>query len=90
MARARSAARPAAGSDGVYALTFTADNGVSPAATQAFTLTVSGAPTFTSAATATFTVGSPGTFTVTTVANPTAALIRRRRAAGGRDVRRQR
>ncbi len=31
---------PAAGTEGPYALTFTATNGVGPAATQAFTLTV--------------------------------------------------
>ncbi|NLT43584.1 MAG: hypothetical protein GXX93_12990, partial [Anaerolineae bacterium] len=34
------AGTPAAGSDGTYALTITAANGVSPNATQAFTLTV--------------------------------------------------
>jgi hypothetical protein len=65
---------PAAGTNGPYALTFTADNGVGAPVVQAFTLTVSGAPAFTSAATATFTVGAAGSFTVTTVATPTAAL----------------
>ena len=40
---------PAAGTGGVYALTFTAANGVLPNATQAFTLTVNEAPAITSA-----------------------------------------
>ena len=35
---------PAAGTEGTYALTFTATNGVGPAATQAFTLTCHHAP----------------------------------------------
>jgi VCBS repeat-containing protein len=65
---------PDASVAGTYAITFTADNGVSPAATQSFTLTISGAPTITSAAAATFTVGSAGSFTVTTVATPTATI----------------
>lgn len=63
-----------AGTGGTYALTFTADNGVSPAATQSFTLTISGAPTVTSASSATFSVGSAGTFTVTAAGTPTPAL----------------
>ena len=42
---------PAAGSDGVYSLSITASNGVSPDATQTFTLTVQSAPAITSAAT---------------------------------------
>jgi hypothetical protein len=62
---------PEAGTGGSYAFTFTADNGVSPAASQPFTLTVSGAPSFTSAPTTTFTVGSPGSFTVSAVGTPT-------------------
>jgi large repetitive protein len=65
---------PAAGTGGTYAITFTADNGISPAATQSFTLTVSGAPAFTSATTTTFTVGSPGTFTVSAIGTPTPTL----------------
>ena len=52
---------PVAGTAGAYALTITATN-TAESATQYFTLTVSGAPTFTSAATATFTAGLPGTF----------------------------
>ena len=62
---------------GPHAITFTADNGVGPAAAQSFTLTVSGAPTFTSAAATTFAVGSLGTFTVTTVATPAVTTILR-------------
>ena len=69
------AGTPAAGSGGTYALTFTAaDNGVGPAVTQTFMLTVSGAPAFTSGTSTTFTVGSPGSFPVTTVGTPTPAI----------------
>ncbi|HEV3264298.1 MAG TPA: putative Ig domain-containing protein [Acidimicrobiales bacterium] len=57
---------PAAGSGGTYPLTITAGNGVSPAASQSFTLVVTEASTFTSASATTFTVGSAGTFSVTT------------------------
>jgi hypothetical protein len=60
------AGTPAAGSGGVYAITITANNGVAPNATQAFTLTVKEAPSITSAASTTFTVGSAGSFTITT------------------------
>jgi hypothetical protein len=65
---------PAAGTGGTYAISFTADNGVNPAATQSFTLTVSGAPAFTSAAATTFALGVAGTFTVTTVGTPTPTI----------------
>jgi len=51
---------------GSFPVTLTASNGVSPAATQAFTLTVNAAPVLTSADHTTFAVGSAGTFTVTT------------------------
>ena len=62
------------GTGGTYAITFTADNGVNPPATQSFTLTVSGTPTFTSPTTTTFTVGSIGSFTITTVGTPTPTI----------------
>jgi large repetitive protein len=62
---------PAAGTAAAYAFTFTATNGVSPSATQPFTLNVNQAPAITSAASTTFTVGTPGTFTVTTTGFPT-------------------
>ena len=52
----------------MFHLTIKASNGVAPDATQAFTLTVSAAPTITSADHTTFTVGSAGSFTVTTTA----------------------
>jgi large repetitive protein len=65
---------PAAGTGGVYALTFTAANGVLPDGTQAFTLNVNQAPTITSAASTTFTVGTLGSFTVTTSGFPAATL----------------
>ena len=65
---------PAAGTGGAYPITITATNGVSPDATQAFTLTVDQAPTITSSPSTTFTVGSAGTFSVTSVGNPAASL----------------
>ncbi len=65
---------PDAGTRGSYPVTITADNGISPNATQTFTLTVDAAPTITSADSATFTAGSAGTFTVTTAGNPAPAL----------------
>jgi hypothetical protein len=65
---------PAVGSNGSYPITIGASNGVSPDASQSFTLTVDAAPTITSAASTTFTQGSAGTFTVTSTGNPTAAF----------------
>ena len=68
------AGTPAAGSNGIYPLTITATNGVSPDATQSFTLTVDGAPTITSEDNTLFTEGMVGTFTVTTTGTPVPAL----------------
>ena len=65
---------PAAGSGGVHSITITAANGVSPNATQSFTLTVDQAPSITSGANTTFTTGSAGSFGVTTGGYPGAAL----------------
>ncbi|MBN2387249.1 MAG: Ig-like domain repeat protein [Anaerolineales bacterium] len=65
---------PAAGSQGTYPITITANNGVSPDATQGFTLTVNAAPAITSADNTTFTIGSAGSFTVTTTGAPTPAI----------------
>jgi streptogramin lyase len=68
---------PAAGSAGSYPITLTASNGISPDATQAFTLTVSAstsAPTITSANADTETVGVPFSFTVSTDGYPAPAL----------------
>jgi microsomal dipeptidase-like Zn-dependent dipeptidase len=62
---------PAAGSGGLYHITITASNGVSPNGTQSFTLTVDQAPAITSTSTATtFTVGAAGSFTVTATGYP--------------------
>lgn len=55
---------PVAGTGGVYALTFSASNGVGAKATQSFTLTVNQPPSISSVAVRTFTVGAAGTFTV--------------------------
>ena len=65
---------PSPGTGGVYNITFTAQNGFSPNATQSFTLTVNQAPIITSANNATFAVGTAGFFTLTTSAFPTAAI----------------
>ncbi len=65
---------PVAGSGGVYTFTITASNGVSPNATQLFTLTVDQAPAITSANHTTFTVGSFGSFQVTTTGYPPPTL----------------
>jgi hypothetical protein len=71
------AGTPPSGSSGSYPLTITAANGVSPNATQSFTLTVSpdtAAPVITSAGATTFGAGRPGSFTVTTTGLPAPAL----------------
>ena len=65
---------PAPGSGGVYPLTITATNGISPDATQSFTLTVNQAPAITSASNTTFALGRSNTFTVTTTGYPPPAL----------------
>jgi len=66
---------PASGTVGNYPLTFTASNGVAPAATQSFTLVVNQSPVFTSAATTTFMVGAAGSFTVTASGTPVPILV---------------
>gem|GEM_PF-2486517 len=60
------AGTPPAGSGGVYDFSIGASNGVSPDASQPFTLYVDEPPSITSANHATFTVGLAGNFTVTT------------------------
>ena len=68
------AGTPAADSGGPYPFTITATNGVIPAATQSFTLTVNLAPGIISPAGTTFTAGQAGTFTVTTTGVPNSTL----------------
>src|SRR5947199_6178844 len=60
--------RPGSGQGllGDYSLTFTASNGVAPAGTQNFTLTITRPPRITSVNNATFVVGTANTFTITT------------------------
>ena len=70
------AGTPDAGTGGTYSFTITAANGVDPAATQAFTLTVDQAPAITSASTVTFVVGVAGTFTVAATGFPIPSLTR--------------
>src|SRR5262249_31093431 len=65
---------PAAGTGGVYAVTFVASNGVQPDAVQNFTLTVNQPPAFTSADNTTFALGAAGSFTVTTTGSPAPAI----------------
>jgi parallel beta-helix repeat protein len=67
---------PAAGAGGVYAITVTATNGMSPPATQPFTLTVDEPPAITSPATAAFPIGLSDSFTVTTYGFPRATLTK--------------
>jgi large repetitive protein len=74
---------PATGSGGVYVLTLTASNGVSPNASQAFTLTVTGAPRITSADSTTFAVGVTEAFLVTATGIPTPALTYNGALPGG-------
>ncbi len=71
------AGTPASGSQGSYPITISASNGVSPDASQSFTLTVNPAteaPVITSAGSTAFQAKSPGTFTVTTTGLPAATI----------------
>jgi hypothetical protein len=67
------AGTPNAGTGGSYPILITASNGVSPNASQNFTLTVNQSPAITSANHVTFSAGAPGTFSVTTTGFPTGA-----------------
>jgi hypothetical protein len=70
------AGTPNPGTGGSYALTIAANNGVTPNASQNFTLTVQQAPAITSAAAATFKVGQAGTtFNVVTTGFPAGAAM---------------
>ena len=68
------AGTPAAGSGGAYPIVITANNGVSPNATQSFTLTVNQAPAISSANSTTFKLGTQGSFSVTTTGFPNSTL----------------
>ncbi|MGD0069876.1 MAG: IPT/TIG domain-containing protein, partial [Streptosporangiaceae bacterium] len=68
------AGTPAAGTGGTYPLTITAHNGVTPDATQSFTLTVDEAPAITSPASATLMGALGDTVTVTTSGFPAPKL----------------
>jgi hypothetical protein len=61
---------PTTGEGGIYHFTITASNGVSPSATQAFTLTVVQAPAITSVNHATFVIGKANSFQVTATGFP--------------------
>jgi hypothetical protein len=77
------AGTPAAGSNGIYPITITASNGVSPDASQSFTLTVTGPPTITSGHSTTFTEGSVEDFTVTSTGTPAPSLTEHGRLPAG-------
>ena len=79
----RLAGTPAAGSGGVYPITITASNGLSPSANQAFRLTVDQAPAITSARSATFKAGHWRRFTFRTTGFPAATLSERGRLPTG-------
>jgi hypothetical protein len=72
------AGTPASGTNGSYAITFTATNANGSSTVQNFTLTVGSgtAPLITSVASTTFTVGIAGTFTVTTTGVPAPTITR--------------
>jgi hypothetical protein len=65
---------PAAGTGGTHPLTFSASNGISPDASQNFTLTVNEAPIFTSGDNDTFALNSTGSFTVTASGYPAPSI----------------
>ncbi|MBN9619589.1 MAG: hypothetical protein J0H43_07640, partial [Actinobacteria bacterium] len=70
------AGTPATGTGGTYSITLNAANGVSPAGSQSFTLTVDEAPHFSSPTTVTFQSGVASSFLVTTDRGfPTPALL---------------
>jgi hypothetical protein len=62
---------------GTYTLTITASNGVTPAATHPFTLTIDQAPLITTPARASFTAGKHRTFTIRASAYPAATITER-------------
>jgi YVTN family beta-propeller protein len=68
---------PKLGSGGIHRFAITASNGVSPAASQAFTLTVVQAPAFTSRSHAVFRAGIRNHFTVRTSGYPEASVTER-------------
>ena len=74
---------PSTGTGGIFDLTFTASNGVSPNATQSFILTVDEAPAITSTNGVTFTVGTAGTFTVTASGFPASTFTESAGLPGG-------
>jgi hypothetical protein len=77
------AGTPDAGTGGSYPIRITASNGVSPDATQSFTLTVDQAPAITSADHTTFTIGTAGGFTMTSTGFPVVALTETGALPGG-------
>ena len=68
------AGTPNVGSGGVYTVTLAATNGISPDASQTFTLTVNEPPRLTSADHATFVKGVADAFTVTTAGGQPSAI----------------
>ena len=77
---------PAANTGGTYPITITASNGITPNATQSFTLTVHQAPAITSANSTTFTVGTGGIVHGHSHGLPGTDIHRDRRPAERRDA----
>ena len=73
----------AVGTGGPYSITIGASNGISPNASQSFTLTVDEAPSITSSDSATFDENDPGSSTITTSGYPTASLSESGALPGG-------
>jgi len=65
---------PGAGTAGSFPITITAANGITPDATQSFTLTVNQVPAITSASSTIFNQNQAGTFTVTSTGFPAATI----------------
>ena len=84
------AGTPAAGTNGIYHFTINATNGVSPDATQAFTLTVDVSPGHHLGGQHHLHRGIAGTFTVTTAGLPTASVTESGRPAHRGQLHRQR
>jgi hypothetical protein len=79
---------PAAGSGGAYPITISASNGVSPAATQRFTLIIDQLPSITSPGRAVFHFGVSGRFRIATRGFPTPTLTEKGRLPHGFSFRR--
>jgi len=74
---------PTANTSGVYQITLTASNGVTPDYSQKFTLTIDQVPLITSASSAIFTAGKIGSFTVSASGFPAPSFTEQGTLPGG-------